>query len=410
MLKVPAFLFSLLFLSLDSFSQRTIKGRVVDAANGEGIPGSSVFINSSSKGVVSDKAGYFELNDIPQGNHELIVSSIGYETNIFNFNDSQLPLQLRIEMQLRVRELANVTVEPSLEEGWDKWGKLFTESFIGNTPNALRCKIKNQKAIRFRFFKKSNRIIAYADEPIIIENKALGYTIKYQLEDFEVNFKNHTSSFAGFPFFEEMDKTRHKWKQNREKTYSGSMMHFVRSLYTNRLHQQGFEVRRMRKIPNIEKERVKKIYLPLSMKAGSANNATRDSLKRNFDSLYKDSIDYYQHVLKQKDQIEIYEPALLTADSLVQKDEAGYKTIYFPDYLFITYKKEMEDKAYLEFFHEKRSPVFQQSYIWLINGNAVIIDANGSYYPPQDIFSTAYWGWEEKTANMLPLDYQPGED
>ena len=230
MIKVPAMLFPLVIGSLSVFSQRTIKGRVVNAVNGEPIPGSSVFINNSSKGMVSDRQGQFELNDIPVGKHDLIVSSIGYETNVFSFDAEKLPLQLKIEMQGKVRELENVTIEPSVEEGWDKWGRLFTENFIGGTPNALHCKIKTQKAIRFRYYKKSNRVIAFADEPVILENKALGYKISYQMEDFEVNFKSGVTYFAGYPFFEEMEKNRKKWQRNRDRSYKGSMMHFVRSL------------------------------------------------------------------------------------------------------------------------------------------------------------------------------------
>jgi hypothetical protein len=402
MSRVPAILFIQLFFSLTVLSQRAIKGRVVDAASGDAIPGSSVFINNSSKGVISDKAGQFEMRDVPAGNHELIISSIGYETSVFSFSSDQLPLQLKIELRVKVRELQNVTVEPSVEEGWDKWGRMFSESFIGNTPNALHCKIKNPRAIRFRYYKKSNRVIAYSDEPIIVENKALGYIIRYQMEDFEVNFKSGTSSFAGYPFFEEMDKSRKKWGRNREKAYSGSMMHFMRSVYNNQLTGEGFEVRRMRKVLNTEKERVKKIYALLRHSGDS------DISKNKLDSLQKDSVDYYQRVLRQKDYTEVYESATLSSDSLVVKNEAGYKIIFFSDYLFITYKKEMEDRSYLDFFHEKRSPAFQRSYIWLTNGNAVGIDANGSYYPPQEIFSTAYWGWKEKMANMLPLDYWPG--
>jgi hypothetical protein len=408
MYKIPAILFNLFFVSVTVFSQRTIKGRVVNVTNGEPIPGSSVFINNSSRGVISDRLGQFELNDIPAGKHDLITSSIGYETSVFSFSTEQLPLQVKIEMQIKVRELENVTVEPSVEEGWDKWGRVFTDNFIGNIPNAASCKIKNHKAIRFRFYKKSNRIIAYADEPIVLENKALGYNIKYQLEDFEVNFKSGAMMFAGYPFFEEMDKNKKKWLRNREKAYYGSMMHFMRSLYQNSLGENGFEIRRMRREPNQEKERVKKLYLPLKINAGVKISGNTVSVNR-IDSLNKDSVDYYERILRQKDYTEVYDTSLLTADSLVVQTDGNYKMIFFTDYLYVTYKNEKEDNAYLLFHHEDRSPFFQRSYIWLVNQNPFMIDASGTYYPPQEIFSMSYWGWEEKMSNMLPIDYLPGD-
>jgi hypothetical protein len=400
MIKMPAILFILLLTFLSVSSQRTIKGNVVNHSNGEPLVGSSVFISNTSKGTVSDKLGYFELNDIPMGKHDLVVSSIGYETNAFSFSTEQLPLQLKIEMEVKVRELPNVTVEPSVEEGWDKWGKLFTDNFIGSTPNALQCKIKNQDAIHFRYYKKSNRLTAWSDEPVILENKALGYKINYQLEDFEVNFKSGSTAFAGYPFFEEMSKNRKKWHRNRDKSYYGSMIHFMRSIYQDSLSKEGFEVRRMVKVPNLEKERVKKIYNPVRIGTGSAKP----------DTLLKDSIEYYQRIMRQKDEIDVYGKTLLTADSLVVKAEGRIKVIYFTDYLYVTYKKEIEDKAYLAFHLESRSPTFQRSYIWLPGLKAITIDANGSYYPPQEIFSMAYWGWDEKIANMLPIDYKPGDE
>lgn len=208
MTKLPAILFILLLTSFPAFSQRSIKGKVVNGITGEVLPGASVFISNTSKGTISNKQGYFELNDIPIGKHDLVISSIGYETNAFSFSAEQLPLQLKVEMEVKVRELPNVTVEPSVEEGWDKWGRLFMDNFIGSTPNAAQCKIKNEKSIRFRFYKKSNRVIAWCDEPLIVENKALGYKISYQLEDFEVNFKGALPHLQDFLFLKRWTKAK----------------------------------------------------------------------------------------------------------------------------------------------------------------------------------------------------------
>ncbi len=412
MKKVPAILFSLLSVYGFSFSQPVIKGRVVNGVNSTPVPGSSVFINNTSKGTTTDKNGYFELNDISSGKHELIISSIGYETMVHPFAAEQLPLQLRIELAVKVKELKNVTVEPFLEEGWAKWGKMFTENFMGRTPNAAHCRIKNEKAIRFRYYKKSNRVVAYSDEPLILENKALGYRISYQMEDFEVNFKTGVTFFAGYPFFEEIDKSRkglqQKWARNRDKAYYGSMMHFMYSIYHDSLQQQGFEVRRMSRVPNEEKERVKKIYRPQRVVTTRMNGITiTPAGKIDQPKLLQDSSGYYERILQQKDYLEIYSRDLLTGDSLILREEGEYKILFFTDYLYITYKNEMEDPDYILQFGESRSPVFQRSYINMPGQNPVAIDRKGNYYPPQEIFSSAYWGWSEKMADCLPSDYKP---
>lgn len=409
MKKAPAILFSLLFFPAFIFSQQTIKGKVVSASNGLPVPGCSVFINNTSKGTASDQNGYFELNGVPGGKHELIVSSIGYETSVYSFSAEQLPLQVRVELQVKVKELQNVIVEPSEEEGWDRWGKLFMDNFVGNTPNAKHCRIKNKEAIKFRFYRKSNRVIAYADEPIIFENKALGYKVSYKLEEFEVNFKTNVTVFFGYPFFEDMDTNRKglqsRWKRSRDEAYYGSMMHFMRSLYADSIAQQGFEVRRMFRIPNEEKARVRKTYNPGQWFSKPGTTITVKP-KNDLQKTSPDSAAYYNRIMQQPDYKEIYANHLLIADSMVLRTEKAYKVIFFTDYLYITYKNEMEDGDYLRFHGEKRKPYYQRSYITMPNPIPVEVDVNGSY-PPQYILALAYWGWSEKMADFLPLDYEP---
>ncbi|MEI9807961.1 MAG: carboxypeptidase-like regulatory domain-containing protein [Bacteroidota bacterium] len=416
MKRIPAFLFYGLLSSLTVFSQQTIKGNVVAISNGMPVPGSSVFISNTSKGTTADKNGYFEINDVPFGKHELIVSSIGYETNVFSFSSEKLPLKLRVEMEVKVKELQNVIVEPSVEEGWEKWGKVFLDNFVGRTSNGLRCKIKNEKAIKFRYYRKSNRVIAYADEPIILENKALGYKISYQLEDFEVNFNTKATLFSGYPLFEEIDKGRkglqQRWGKSRDKAYYGSMLHFMYSLFHDSLQHQGFEVRRMVRVPNTEKERVKKLYRSgfIVRSAGLTGMSIKIGNADTSNTLPADSLDYYERVMRQEDYKEIYGRELLTADSLVLETDGNYKSIFFTDYLYITYKNEIEEEGYLEAHGEKRTRTFQRSYITLLNQKAFAIDMNGNYYPPQDVFAMAYWGWSEKMADFLPIDYKPSKD
>ena len=405
----PAILFFLAFPASLAFCQSTIKGRVVVSITGSPVPGCSVFINNTSKGTVADKDGLFELNNIPPGKHELIASSIGFETSVYAFNAEQLPLRLRIGMDVKVKVLSNVVVEPSEEGGWDRWGKLFNDYFIGNTPNAAFCKIKNEKAIRFRYFRKSNRLVAYADEPILLENRALGYRISYQLAEFEINFKTRVALFYGYPLFEDMDPERKgrvdRWQRNRDKAFYGSMMHFMRSLYADSLLQRGFEVRRVTRIANREKERVKKLYQAarIVVPNSRANGVNASPAPQR---ISPDSMNYYERIMRQEDYKENYAKDLLTADSLIIREEGAYKILFFTDYLYITYKNELEERDYVASAGENRRPGFQRSYINLISETPVIIDINGNY-PPQDILASAYWGWSEKMADFLPLDYNP---
>jgi hypothetical protein len=370
---------------LNGSAQNTIIGKVVSGSDGIPVPGASVFITNTSKGTTSDSQGRFELTNVPAGKHEIIFSSVGYETNVYPFTDAELPLQLRVEMKLKIKELQNVTVEPYLEEGWDKWGKTFMENFIGYTENAAKCRIKNEKDIRFRYYKKSRRLVAYSDNPIRIENKALGYTISYQLEEFEINFEKGSTLYFGYSLFED-EKNR---KSNRKEAFEGSLLHFLRSLYTDSLKENGFEVRRMTKTRNAEKDRVRTVR----PKYGST------------DTVPVDSIAYYRRIMKEDDFIYTYAHNFLTADSLFIKQENAYKLLYFPNYLFITFKNEPEQKAYAD--KEQRRPSHQRSFLFLHEDNPVWIERNGNFFDPKDMYSMGYWAWADKMADNLPLDYFP---
>ena len=403
---VPAILF-FIFLSLTGSSQRTIKGRVVNATTGTAIPSSSVFISNTSKGTISDNAGHFVLNDVSAGKHELIISCIGYETNVFSFSDEQLPLQLKIELTIKVKELQNVTVEPSVEEGWDKWGRAFMDNFVGNTANAKQCRIKNEKAIRFRYYKKTNRLTAYCDEPVLLENRALGYNISYQLENFEVNFSSRSMFYLGYSLFSPIDKEgrskEQKWEKNREEAYNGSIMHFMRSLYADSLLEEGFEIRRMLRTPNYEKQRVRNAYLASRVvKTDAVTGKTTAKIPR-------DSMDYYESVMQQNDYVETYGTSLLTADSLIIETAGAFKGLSFDDYLFITYKNEKEEAGYVRTQSPERRAGLQRSYVTLLNDKLISLNKSGNFYNPQDFFCSGDWGWREKMANSLPLDYEAGK-
>jgi hypothetical protein len=427
MYKIPAFFCLLLFIAGAASAQRSITGKVVNESTQEPIPGSSVFISNTSFGTVTRKDGSFELLDIPSGKYELIISSVGYGTVAHSFTSDQLPMRMKVELQQKVRELANVTVEPSVEEGWDRWGQVFMDNFVGQTPNAKNCKIKNEKSIRFRYFKKTNRLVAYSDDPIILENKALGYIVKYQLEDFEVNYKTHVTFFAGYPLFEDMNKSKkgvpRRWERSRDKAYYGSMMHFMRSVYANTLAEEGYDVKRMVRTPNYEKERVRKIYRAVAPAIATKGSTTRITFtnsgimpmqqRASTDTLNvspsEDSSGYYRSVLSQRDYTDTYGNDLLTADSFIVAKEGNYKVMLFPDYLYITYKYELEEQGYLLYHHEQRKPFYQRSHIWLQNSQPIGIYENGGYFPPQEVFSMSYWSWGEKMANMLPMDFEPYE-
>jgi hypothetical protein len=222
----------LLICAYPAFAQKMLKGIVSDE-NGTALPGASVFLANTTIGTTADARGGFELS-VPQGKYELVISSIGFETYSLEFNASMVVNNFEIKLKPKVKELETVIVTPFEKDGWEKWGSFFTENFLGSPYIANGCSIKNYKTIRFRHFKNPDELVAYAIEPLIIENKNLGYRIRYQMETFSYDFTTHYLVFEGYPFFEEMpgsERQHRKWEERRAEVYEGSIMHFMRALY-----------------------------------------------------------------------------------------------------------------------------------------------------------------------------------
>jgi TonB-dependent receptor len=58
-----------------------LRGRVVDFETAQPLPGASVQLQGTAKGVVTDARGYYELKNVPAGEYTLLISYIGYQQN-----------------------------------------------------------------------------------------------------------------------------------------------------------------------------------------------------------------------------------------------------------------------------------------------------------------------------------------
>lgn len=72
----------------------SVKGKVIDARTGEGLPGVSVIIKGSSQGTITDTAGEYSLS-VPNINTTLVFSYVGYEPKeIFVGNQTTINISL----------------------------------------------------------------------------------------------------------------------------------------------------------------------------------------------------------------------------------------------------------------------------------------------------------------------------
>src|SRR6266404_7082292 len=234
-----------LFISTTVVGQFTVTGKVVDSATKEPLYGASVFCQNTTSGTTTNKQGEFSI-PLKSGGYELIVSFTGYQIKEIRIsNNDNNPLQ--VEMVKEEKTMGEVVIRSSNEvmDGWDKYGKFFLENFIGSTPNATQCSLQNPEAVHFYYYKKSDKLKVLATEPILISNKALGYSLRYQLDSFMYYYKTQVSSYRGYCFFSEMEgsfQDKKTWSDNRKKVYYGSKLHFMRSYYDSTLNEDGFEI------------------------------------------------------------------------------------------------------------------------------------------------------------------------
>ncbi len=402
--KIASLFIVMLFISPYSFGQGfIISGKVTDKATGKAVPSASVFLSNTSIGTAANDKGGFILHNIPAGKFDLIVSSLGYETYALSIDAGKTTDALQVQLTAKANELASVVVGNYEKDGWAKWGQTFLNEFIGTTYLANGCTIKNHDAIKFLHSTKRDLLEAFADEPLVIENSGLGYVIHYKLEKFSIDFKNSSLYYAGYPLFEEMTgnaRKQKKWQERRQEAYYGSIMHFMRCVFTNSLAENGYEIRRLEKQVNAEKKRVQELYTYL---AGADNNMDFES------HLPKDSLAYYSKILKQPSVIDILHSEILPANTISFPNDSTSATLFFNDYLYIIYKNKKEPTEYQQkVMNGTHSPGgYITSEAARITEKPVYVFYNGAFYEPQNFITLGYWAWSEKICQMLPFDYKP---
>lgn len=100
-------LFALFTLLIHSTSaQEVIKGKVVNASNGEALIGVNVYAPMLQRGTSTDKEGEFSL-DLPEGDYTIRISYVGYASQYLSSNAIN---DLKIELKPQV-DLEEVTVK-----------------------------------------------------------------------------------------------------------------------------------------------------------------------------------------------------------------------------------------------------------------------------------------------------------
>ena len=186
---VKKLIVTLLFLINFSvvFAQQTytISGIVKDKVGI--LPGAGVYISGYKIATVTNEQGKFILPNLAPGNYDILVQMMGYTPFSKNIIISKKSEILNITLNENATLLKEVIIKPDPNRPY--YIALFKDFFIGKTPNSMQCKILNTEILSFDDDKKNGMLTVTASDFLIIENLALGYRIKYLLEDFEYNYK-----------------------------------------------------------------------------------------------------------------------------------------------------------------------------------------------------------------------------
>jgi hypothetical protein len=357
-MKLTTLLLTLLCLTVASsvFSQGTISGKIVDMETKLPLEGASVFAQNTTRGTVTDKEGNFSLS-LVEGGYEVIISFTGYVSRTINY-EAKGDRNFNLEMEKADNSLSEVVIRSSNEvaDGWEKYGNFFIEHFIGTTPSAAETKLENPEVLKFFYFKKSDRLKVLATEPLKITNRALGYTIRYELDSFVHHYSQNINSYRGFCFFSELEgnwEEINKWLDNREKVYYGSKLHFIRSYFDKSLAKEGFTV-------------------------DLASKTRRNRFER-LSNPYDTSYYFFNTELNEAE-------------------------LWFPLKASISYSKQAPEKEYLAQYKLPADVNLQISYVDLSDG--IILKPNGYFLDQKSWINQGYWSWKNM-ADMLPYDYVP---
>ena len=386
-------LLGLLLWTTSVWAQASVSGQVRDSVTQAPLPFASVFLANTSRGTTTDAEGRYSLTNVAPGHYELGVSYVGYRLYHQPINLAAGNLAFNPAVAPSAQQLAEVVVRPDPNSAYNF--QRFKELFLGGSSLGRQCRLLNPDDVRVSYDSKTNELTAVATRPLEVENPALGYRLTFYQLDFKAEFadQQQTLTVLSQVAFREMAgsaRRQQRWTTNRQRAYLGSLPHFLQSVYSGRVLEEGFEVRKLRRVVN-ERRAALRQRLDREAEMG-IGGVLPDSLRR---------------LLEQPPVMAYLFKPLLPLDSLRRTNAAGQVWLRFYDLLDVTYRREKPDPLYRVAGANFSSyqPSEEGSVLHLQLPEAEI-QSFGALVVPLGALSEGYWGFE-KIGEMLPLDYVP---
>ncbi|MGY3088760.1 hypothetical protein ACVWYF_001800 [Hymenobacter sp. UYAg731] len=381
-------------------AQGRLSGVVLDSVTRQPLAFASVFLANTTLGVTTTEQGQFNFPSVPAGTYNVVGSYVGYRLAKQPITVTATAQQLTLQLAPSANRLGEVVVRPNPNRARDY--QKFTELFLGRTTFSRQCRIRNPDDVLIDFDPEANELTATAINFVQVDNQALGYRIKYYGLRFNTNFTEHVVTFYGQPVFEEMTtrntRQQRRWEANRAAAYHGSLTHFLSSVRTGRVAEEGFTAQRLRIVPNPHFARADSLRRQLLRKREMLVLSAADN----------DSIRIWRKVPAAFSML--YTKAL-PVDSL-RRVAAGGEPVFlrFRDDLQVSYLREAPDPLYQLRpalpANAPFPPADRQVSQLVLLAREIEIQPNGQLTNPLAVFTDEYWGFE-KMGEFLPVNYLP---
>lgn len=398
-------LISLIIAGTLCSAQNYILTGVVKDKRGEVLPGAGVYVSGYKIAVSSDNNGAYKLTLKP-GNYDILVQLIGYKALNKNVVIADKDVKLDLILEESITQLAEVTIKPDPNRAY--YIALFKDFFIGTTPNAAQCKLMNPNVLIIDYDQDNALLTVKSNQFLVIENKALGYRIKYLVNNFEYSRKTNIIYYEGYPTYEDLKGSKRKkeaWDKMRLTAYLGSPQHFFKSLFLKKANESGFIINKLQSLPNHDRPKDSLINANLKRLIKT------QTFTGNIHLTINDSLNYWNKKKNLPKEISVLSKAPVLQDTLAHlTTESAIKEINFTDKLYVVYTKEPEDPTFTGRlgFSISRPPDYfgyQVSTITLQQAPVYFYE-NGGIYNPRSMLFSGYWAWE-KIADSVPMDYLP---
>ncbi|MBS1524098.1 MAG: carboxypeptidase-like regulatory domain-containing protein [Bacteroidetes bacterium] len=386
----------LVFLPFLSRAQTVISGKVTTSGSLTPIGKVSVFLSNSSYGTETSEDGTFHLVGVKPGQYELVASSVGYQEYTESILVSSSPVTVNIKMLPKMNMLRGVVISSNAD--WKKNYELFRKDFIGESDNGKKCDVVNPRTMNLVYHGKSRTLEAWSTDFLVVDNRALGYRVKFLVDTFSSSGLSGIVEWQGKVVFEEMkgsEEQKKEWREKREQIYYGSQRQFFRSLYNNTLTQDGFIMYHLSREPNAD--RPPEAVILAKMKYFREIRFNRDSF--NY-WVGKENLSKYYHEHLDKTPLQPYQV-------FAQTSKPGLFVLSFRDCLYVIYTKRREETDFKDVYRTLDMENFETSILTLMKPYA-IFDMNGVVVQNVPL-AEGSWS-KDKLGELLPLDYVPGED